>query len=265
MDNNIKVIKLDEKELHIKQFNLNQMVQNASILIINNKYDDKSNVTNNKLLKHFSDISDKYIIANKHDGNNIFYESFGQCSNIHCKLTSDIVEKILIKQDNKITNYNNYKNNKCIEKELDDPNTFILTNEHLKLNEYFKLNEQFDDPNTFVLMDNCLEPKTLINERSIHELIFNGRHYKITYVLSTSLDTCISPEIRCNFDYVFLLANNNKYDIKKMYEHYCGMFPTLESFTETFNSLTEDGENAMVIVNRGAKVNFYDKVFWFKC
>ena len=41
------------------------------------------------------------------------------------------------------------------------------------------------------------------------------------------------------------------------------MFPTFDSFRTVFNVVTQDF-GCMVIVNRGARSSFTDKVFWFK-
>ena len=73
----------------------------------------------------------------------------------------------------------------------------------------------------------------------------------------------ISPELRCNFDYIFLLAEDFISNMKKIYDHYAGMFPNFESFKQVFSSLTEDF-GSMVISNRGARKTFLEKVFWYK-
>jgi hypothetical protein len=73
----------------------------------------------------------------------------------------------------------------------------------------------------------------------------------------------IKPELRCNFDYIFLLAEDFVSNQKRLYEHYAGMFPNFETFKQVFIQITDDF-GSMVIVNRGAKKSFVDKVFWFK-
>jgi hypothetical protein len=52
-------------------------------------------------------------------------------------------------------------------------------------------------------------------------------------------------------------------NVKRIYDHYAGIFPTFESFRQVFKQLTDDF-GAMVLVNRGAKTSFLDKIFWYK-
>ena len=72
------------------------------------------------------------------------------------------------------------------------------------------------------------------------ELLFNGRHYQLMYMLTMQFPLGITPELRCNFDYIFLLADDNTSNIKRMYEHYAGMFPDFNSFKQVFTQLTKN-------------------------
>jgi len=73
----------------------------------------------------------------------------------------------------------------------------------------------------------------------------------------------IPPEMRSNFDYIFLLAEDTINNRKKLYEHYAGMFPTFDIFQQVFSDLTEN-YGMMVINNRIHSKNITDKVFWYK-
>jgi hypothetical protein len=80
----------------------------------------------------------------------------------------------------------------------------------------------------------------------------------------------ISPELRTQFDYIFLLADDFYSNLRRIYDHYAGMFPTFESFRQIFKQLTAD-YGCMVIANttRGkVKMNedagFLNKIFWYK-
>ena len=73
----------------------------------------------------------------------------------------------------------------------------------------------------------------------------------------------IPPELRSNFDYIFLLAEDFISNRKRLYEHYAGMFPSFDIFTQVFNDITEDF-GCMVINNRIHSKNITDKVFWYK-
>jgi len=73
----------------------------------------------------------------------------------------------------------------------------------------------------------------------------------------------ITPDLRSNFDYIFLLGEDFKSNQKRLYEHYAGMFPNLKAFIDVFEQVTNDF-GSMVIVNRGARHSFLEKIFWYK-
>ena len=73
----------------------------------------------------------------------------------------------------------------------------------------------------------------------------------------------IPPEMRSNFDYIFLLAEDFISNRKRLYDHYAGMFPTFDMFQQVFLDVTED-YGCMVIDNRVHSKDITKKVFWYK-
>jgi hypothetical protein len=123
---------------------------------------------------------------------------------------------------------------------------------------------KYIDPRAIVVMDDCLASKgTWAKDPLVYELLFNGRHRHITYILTMQYPLGITPELRSNFDYVFLLAEDITSNLKRIYEHYAGMFPDFNSFRQVFRQLTEDF-GAMVIKNRGSRSNLFDKIAFYK-
>ena len=120
------------------------------------------------------------------------------------------------------------------------------------------------DPRSMIIMDDCLASKgSWMRDQPISELLFNGRHFHIMYVLTMQFPLGITPELRCNFDYIFLLAEDSLSNIKRMHDHYAGMFPTLDSFRQIFMQLTEN-YGCMVINNRGSRKSIFDKIYHYK-
>lgn len=229
----IKDIKLDGTSVPIREFKLTWMVPNPSICMIAKRGSGKSWVVRS-ILRHFSDIPGGVVIAPT-DRMNTFYGNFFPEVFIHYQYRSDIIEKVLFRQET------------IIQKAMD------------KAKQKKKV-----DPRAFLVMDDCLSSKgTWMKDEPIMKLFFDGRHYKIMYILTMQFPLGISPELRCNFDYIFLLAEDFYSNQKRLYDHYAGMFPDFRSFRDVFNETTND-YGAMVIVNRGSRKNFLDKVFWFK-
>ena len=229
----LKEINCEGNSVPIQEFDLNTINGNPAICMIAKRGSGKSYLCR-ALIKHFVDIPGGTIIA-KTDKMNCFYGKFFPDLYIHYEYKTTLIEKILFRQEQMIE--------KCKKK-------------------YKK--GKFVDPRTFILMDDCLSSKgSWAKDRPILELLFNGRHYQIMYILTMQYPLGISPELRGNFDYIFLLGEDFVNNQKKLYDHYAGMFPDFKSFQQIFREITSDF-GAMVIVNKGSKHNFLDKVFWYK-
>ena len=119
------------------------------------------------------------------------------------------------------------------------------------------------DPNGFLLMDDCLYDKTWVKDKSIREIFMNGRHWKLLFILTMQYPLGITPNLRSNVDWVFVLKNNIMRDRKIMYEHYAGMFPSFDIFNETLNQCTENYE--CLVIHKSSRSNkLEDQVFWYK-
>jgi len=73
----------------------------------------------------------------------------------------------------------------------------------------------------------------------------------------------ISPALRTNIDYVFIFKENIKKNKERLYEHYAGMFPTLQVFEQVLEQVTQD-YGCLVIDNRASGSKLEDQVFWYK-
>ena len=120
------------------------------------------------------------------------------------------------------------------------------------------------DPRCFLIMDDCMSSKHLwLKDPSVLSVFNEGRHYQLTFILAMQYSLGIQPELRSNFDYVFLLGEDFINNRKKLYEHYAGMFPTFDIFQQVFNEVTAD-YGCMVINNKIHSKKLEDKVFWYK-
>jgi hypothetical protein len=228
-----KDIKLNGQAVPIREFQLDSMVSNPSICMIAKRGSGKSWVCRS-ILKHFRKIPAGVIISPT-DKMSSFYGDFFPELFIHYEYTTELIENILRRQALMIQ----------------------------KKKEKKKLGKKVD-ARAFLLMDDCLGSKgTWAKDKPIMEMFFNGRHYEIMYILTMQFPLGISPELRCNFDYIFLLSEDFFSNQKRLYDHYAGMFPSFKAFRDVFCDLTED-YGCMVISNRGARKDLTDKVFWYK-
>jgi hypothetical protein len=118
--------------------------------------------------------------------------------------------------------------------------------------------------NVVIVLDDCLSSRgDWVKSHAIREVLFNGRCYRITIILTMQFPIGVSPELRANFDYVFLAFDNFMSNIKRIYEHYAGMFPTFDSFRQVLAQITNDF-GFMTITNKGSCNTFLEKIKWHK-
>jgi len=120
------------------------------------------------------------------------------------------------------------------------------------------------DARTFLIMDDCMADKQKwLKDPNVLAVFNQGRHYKLTYMLAMQYSLGIQPELRSNFDYIFLLAETFIANKKRLHEHYAGMFPSFDSFYQVFSQITEN-YGVMVINNRVITSDITKNVFWYK-
>jgi len=227
---------MERANLKISKFNFKLMKENCTIGIIAKRGSGKSILVQD-LLYFFNKIPVGMIIAPT-DKMTKFYSSIYPDTYIYYKFRTEKLASLLARQE------------KIIEKK----------DRKKKKGEPCKI-----DTRSCLVMDDCLADKKLwVRDENISTIFMNGRHFGITIMFTLQYPIGIPPDLRSNIDYVFLLADDNVSNLKKLYDNYAGVFPDFKTFRETFKELTKD-YGILVINNRaGANAEFSDKVFWYR-
>ena len=73
----------------------------------------------------------------------------------------------------------------------------------------------------------------------------------------------LSPDLRANVDYVFVLRENVIQNRERLYKAFFGVFPTFDMFCQVMNACTENYE--CLVLNNSVRSNkLEDCVFWYK-
>nr|QFG74530.1 MAG: hypothetical protein [Megaviridae environmental sample] len=231
---NVRDIKYGNTKLKIKRFDIKGMAEHATIAMIAKRASGKSYLTR-EILFHNRHIPTTLVIS-KTEKLNKFYGNF--------------VPDIYI--------YNEY-NNTILSKIYDRQARLSEDNTRRK-----QEGKKLKDDRLMLIMDDCMSSKgSWVKEQQILELFFNGRHHHVSFILTMQFALGIPPEMRSNFDYIFLLAEDFITNRKRLYEHYAGMFPTFDVFQQVFSEITQD-YGVMVINNRVHSTDITQKVFWYK-
>jgi len=229
-----KEVKFGATKIQIKKFSIQDMVEHCTIAMIAKRATGKSFLTK-EIMYQKRNIASAIAIS-RTEKLNSFYSDFIPDCYIYPEYDSSILSRIYERQS--VMNEENKKRIKNGKKPKDD--SLIL------------------------IMDDCMSSKgTWLKDPNILELFFNGRHHHISFILTMQYSVGIPPELRSNFDYIFLLAEDTISNRKRLYEHYAGMFPTFDIFQQVFSDITED-YGILVINNRIHSKNITDKVFWYK-
>jgi hypothetical protein len=119
------------------------------------------------------------------------------------------------------------------------------------------------DPRAFLILDDCLYDSSWIKEESTRYVFMNGRHVDMSTMITMQYPLGITPNLRTNVDFVFILRENILGNRRRIYENYAGMFPTFEMFCAFMDQCTEDF-NCLVICNNVSSNRLDDQVFWYK-
>lgn len=224
---------MNYNKFQILEFKVEKMVENPAIVMVARRGSGKSWVTRD-IIYNYRHIPGGIVIAPT-DRMNSFYKYFFPDLYIHYEIKPDLLKKVLKRQSEMIE----------------------------KAKEKKKQGKKID-PKGILIMDDCLaDKKTWAKDQSISEILMNGRHYQLMYILTMQTPLGIAPDLRLNFDYVFLLKEDSTINKKKLWDNYASMFPTQMAFEKVFRKCTEN-HTTMVVDNRTPSDNIMEKVFWFK-
>jgi hypothetical protein len=119
------------------------------------------------------------------------------------------------------------------------------------------------DPRAFLILDDCLYDATWIREESTRYVFMNGRHIDMVTLITMQYPLGITPNLRTNIDFVFILRETGIGNRRRIYENFAGMFPTFEMFCQFMDQCTENYE-CLVICNGVQSNKLEDQVFWYK-
>lgn len=119
------------------------------------------------------------------------------------------------------------------------------------------------DTRTFLLLDDCMYDKKITREKCMRALAMNGRHWNILLLLTMQYCLDLTPDIRTNIDYVFVMKDGSRTVREKIYKSFFGVFPNFQMFTEVMDACTNNFE-CLVLDNTSTSNRIEDCVFWYK-
>ena len=217
--------------LELRKFDMSEIKDNTVVVLIGKRDTGKSFLCKD-ILYHHQGIPVGQVISGT-EGANQFYSKIVPKLFIHGEYKSEIIQNMLKRQK------------MLIEKNHQSGGDAQV------------------DPRAFLILDDCLYDNTWAKDKWMRSVFMNGRHYKLLFLLTMQYALGIPPNLRTNIDFIFILRENYVSNRKRLYEHYAGMFPTLEIFCQVMDQCTENYE-CLVIHNNAKSNKLEDQVFWYK-
>lgn len=213
------------EELKLRKFDIKKMNKNSVCVLIAKRNSGKSFLIKD-ILYHNRAIPAGMVIS-RSDKVAHFYDQFIPQILIHHTYKTELLQKVFDRQQKAFEE--NWANKRC-----------------------------------FLVFDDVLsEANTWKKDPLLTDVFYNGRHFDMLFLLALQAPMGITPGLRSNIDYTFILKTTNASDRKKIYDHYAGVFPTKEMFEKVLDACTND-YNCLVIDNTSTTNSLTDQVFYYK-
>lgn len=212
--------------LKLKKFDPTKMGDNRVAVFIGRRGTGKTSLVTD-ILYIKRDIPVGVVMSGTEEGNG-HYGNFVPDSFIYPDFDKNVIEKVITRQKRLM--------------QAKDPNV---------------------DTRVFMLLDDCMYDKKITREKCMRAIAMNGRHWNILLMLTMQYCLDLTPDIRSNIDYVFVLKESYKAVREKIYKNFFGIFPTFSMFCEVMDACTENYE-CLVLDNTSTSNKLEDCVFWYK-
>lgn len=210
--------------LSLKKFNPATMTDDKVCVFIGKRNTGKS-VLVTDILYHKKHIPVGVVMSGTEEGNH-HYQKFVPDIFIHGKYDKESIERAMARQKNLV----NLGRTNC---------------------------------NAFILLDDCMYDKKFLKDECMREMFMNGRHWKIFFMLTMQYCMDLSPDLRTNIDYLFILKENILQNKEKLYKNFFGMFANFKDFCTVMDACTSNF-GCLVLDNTSRSTKIEDCVYYYK-
>ncbi len=115
----------------------------------------------------------------------------------------------------------------------------------------------------FILLDDVISDSRLKWDENLCELFVAGRHYKLFTLITTQYAKAITPTLRGNTDYCFMMKCLQQRQLEALWEDF-GSFLTKDAFAQILNAYTENNETLVINTCPDCEVDPLSMMTWWK-
>jgi len=156
--------------------------------------------------------------------------SCGKTSFVINKIYRDICDKI----DNLYVFTNKHDSNMTLYNQITD-NVFEFKDFEY-IYSFIKSDNEKNNTTSLIILDDI--SMNISKNMAIQDLIYNGRHSKITTIIINQIMPYLNKELTPQIDYFVITKQINNNILKSLYEKYFGIFPCLQSYIN-FNKILD--------------------------
>jgi hypothetical protein len=217
---------------NLTEFDINNIKLDGTIVAVGKRRTGKSWVFRN-IMYLMKDKIPGGIVISQTDELNKFWRQYIPAKYIHNKYQPEILDAVFQRQK-QILNDNN-----LTDKEKDKIAPF------------------------FVLLDDVISDQRLKYDPNLMELFVAGRHYRLLVLITTQYAKAITPILRGNTDYCFMMKCIQSRQREALWEDFAD-FLTRDAFGQIIDAYTEDNEVLVVDTCPEHTVSPLDMMYWFK-
>ena len=115
----------------------------------------------------------------------------------------------------------------------------------------------------FILLDDVISDQRLKYDENLMELFVAGRHYRLFILITTQYAKAITPTLRGNTDYCFIMKTIQQKQRESLWEDF-GDFLTKDAFAAILDAYTEDNEVLVIDTCPEHEVDPLQMMSWWK-
>lgn len=119
------------------------------------------------------------------------------------------------------------------------------------------------DTRIVIVLDDIGYKKDILKSEIIRQIFMNGRHHNIILIVACQYCMDLTPDLRTNADYVYILKQNAGSAKKSLYDNFFGAFEKPKDFRTVLDACTQNYQ-CLVLDNTIPTTHIPDICFWYK-
>ena len=114
-----------------------------------------------------------------------------------------------------------------------------------------------------LVLDDCSCDASALRSNVISDLFRNGRHQKITVIITSQYATDLGPGLRSQVDYVFCMRDPSVANKKRLHSFFAGAIESYHSFSNVFDIVTSN-YGVFVVNNTAIDSDVETNTYWYR-